>query len=86
MTKGIKKAYTAMTDQQKQQVEQLAVKWNIRRSDAIRLARGADLAVILFKYERKPDGTVVHRTIGSRQGYRDAISRRLPGSFETAHR
>jgi hypothetical protein len=86
MTKGIKRAYEAMTDQQKQQVEQLMAKWSIRRSDAVRLLRGADLAVILLKYDRRPDGRVIYHTVGSRRGHRDVMSRRLPGSFESASR
>lgn len=84
MTKGIKKAYEAMTNAQKQQVAQLMTKWNVKLSDAIRLFRGADLEVILLKYDRRPDGRVIYRTIGSRRGYRDVMARRLPGSFESA--
>lgn len=84
MTIGIKKAWEATTGQQRQQVGELMVKWNVKRSDAIRLARGEDLAVILTKYDRRQDGRVNYRTIGSRRGYRDVMSRRLPGSFGSA--
>ena len=87
MTKGIKRAYDAMTDQQKQEVERLMVKWSIKRSDAIRLAlRRESVDAILLKYDRRPDGRVIHRTTGIRRGSRDALTRRLPGSFGSSTR
>lgn len=85
MTKGIKKAYDTMTDRQKQQVEQLMTKWSIKRSDAVRLALGREpIDSILLKYDRRPDGRTIYRTLGSGRGSHDALTRRLPGSFENA--
>lgn len=85
MTKGIKRAYDAMTDLQKLQVKQLMGKWSIKRSDAIRLVLGREsIDVILLRYDRRTDGRVIYRTVGSRRGSHDALSRRLPGSFESA--
>jgi hypothetical protein len=87
MKKGIKKAYDAMTDQQKQQVDQLMTKWNIKRSDAVKLALGRScIEVILFKYDRRPDGRAIYHTLGSHRGSHDAFTRRLPGSFGSASR
>ena len=84
MTKGIKKTWKAVTVRQRRQVDELTVKWNIIRSDAIRLTRGGDLAVILLKYGRGLDGRAIYHTIGSRHGCHDVMSRRLPGSFGSA--
>ena len=87
MTKGIKKAYNAMTREQRQQVQRLMARWRIKLSDAVRLALGREsIEVILLKYDRTPDGRVIYRTLGSRRGSRDVLTRRLPGSFESGSR
>ena len=85
MTKGFNAAFDALNSEQREFVKKLMADWGIKKSDALPLyLKRESLEAVLLKYGRTPVGRVI--PIAPKRNHLDALTRRLPGSFESQQR